>query len=56
MATFPFWSRPVNEIAQRVNSSVSDLSEKDVHEALQRPGPNHIQPREKITPLVLFLN
>jgi len=56
MATFPFWSRPVNEIAQSVNSSVTGLSEKDASEALRRVGPNRIRSREKVTPLGLFLN
>ena len=56
MATFPFWSRPVNAIAQGMNSSVSGLSEKDAQEALRRVGPNRIQSREKVTPLGLFLN
>ena len=56
MATFPFWSRPVNEIAQGMNSSLSGLSEKDAQEALRRLGLNRIQFREKVTPLGLFLN
>ena len=56
MATFPFWSRPVNEIAQSVNSSVNGFSEKDAQEVLQRVGPNRIQSKEKVTPLMLFLN
>ena len=56
MATFPFWSRPVNEIAQSLNSSVNGLSEKDAQEALRRLGLNRIQFREKVTPLGLFLN
>ena len=32
MATFPFWSKEVNEVAQSVNSSSSGLSEKDAQE------------------------
>jgi P-type Mg2+ transporter len=56
MATFPFWSRQVNEIAQGMNSSLSGLSEKDAQEALRRLGLNRIQSREKVTPLGLFLN
>jgi len=56
MATFPFWSRPVNEIAQSLNSSVNGLSEKDAQEVLRRAGPNRIQSKEKVTPLGLFLN
>ena len=56
MATFPFWSRQVNEIAQGMNSSLSGLSEKDAQEALRRLGLNRIQFREKVTPLGLFLN
>jgi len=56
MATFPFWSKPVNEVAQSVNSSINGLSEKDAQEFLRRAGPNRIEAKEKITPLGLLIN
>ena len=56
MAVFPFWSKPVTEIAQSVNSSINGLSEKDAQEILRRVGPNRIQSKERVTPLGLFLN
>ncbi len=56
MAIIPFWSKEVNEIAQSVNSSINGLNEKDAEEALQRVGPNRIHPKERVTPLGLFLN
>lgn len=56
MATFPFWSRPVNEIAQSLNSFSNGLSEKEAQEILRRVGPNRIQSKEKVTPLGLFIN
>src|SRR5215510_5716430 len=56
MATFPFWSRPITEIAQSINSSINGLSEKDAQEILRRIGPNRIRSKENVTPLVLFLN
>jgi Mg2+-importing ATPase len=56
MATFPFWSKEINEVAKSVNSSINGLSEKDAQEILQRVGYNRIQSKEKVTPLGLFLN
>src|SRR5512139_299654 len=56
MAVFPFWSKPVSEIAQSVNSSITGLSEKDAQTILRRVGPNRIQSKEQVTPLGLFLN
>ena len=56
MATFPFWSKEVNEIAQSVNSSINGLSENDAQEILRRVGPNSTQSKERVTPLGLFLN
>lgn len=56
MAVFPFWSKPVTEIAQSVNSSITGLSEKDAQTILRRVGPNRIQSKERVTPLGLFLN
>ena len=56
MATFPFWSKPVDEIATSVNSSINGLSEKDAQEILGRVGPNSIRSRERVTSLWLFLN
>jgi len=54
MATFPFWSRQVNEIAQGMNSSLSGLSEKDAQEALRRVGRNRIQSRERVHSRQMF--
>jgi magnesium-transporting ATPase (P-type) len=56
MAVFPFWSKPVTEIAQSVNSSITGLSEKDAQAILRRVGPNRIQAKKRVTPLGLFLN
>ncbi|MHB8092195.1 MAG: magnesium-translocating P-type ATPase [Syntrophales bacterium] len=56
MSSFPFWSKPVNEVIGSVNSSVNGLSEKDAREVLLRVGPNCIQSKEEITPLGLFFN
>jgi len=56
MATFPFWSKDVNEIAQSVNSSTAGLSEKDAQEILRRVGPNSTQAKKRVTPLGLFIN
>ncbi len=56
MATFPFWSKDVNEVAQSVNSSISGLNEKDAQEILRRVGPNSTQSKKRVTPLGLFLN
>src|SRR5512136_425176 len=56
MAVFPFWSKPVTEITQSVNSSITGLSEKDAQTILRRVGPNRIQSKEQVTPLGLFLN
>ena len=56
MAAFPFWSKPVDEIARSVNSSVAGMSAQDAQSALRRVGPNLIHSREKATPLGLFFN
>lgn len=56
MATFPFWSKHVDEIILRVNSSNNGLSSKDAQEILRRVGPNRIKSRDRLTPLGLFLN
>ncbi|MGD0877361.1 MAG: magnesium-translocating P-type ATPase [Anaerolineales bacterium] len=56
MATFPFWSKDVNEVAQSVNSSTAGLSEKDAQEILRRVGPNSTQSKKRVTPLGLFIN
>jgi Mg2+-importing ATPase len=56
MATFTFWSKAVNEIAQGVNSSIHGLSEKDAQQILKRVGPNRTQTKKRVTPLGLFLN
>ena len=36
MATFPFWSKEIDEVAKSVNSSIKGLSEKDAQEILRR--------------------
>ena len=56
MATSPFWSKPVDEIAQSLNSSIDGLSGKDAQEIRRRVGPNRIQSKARVTPLGLFLN
>jgi len=56
MATLPFWSKEVYEIAQTVNSSINGLSEKDAQDVLKCVGPNRIQSKQRVTPLGLFLN
>lgn len=56
MATFPFWSKEINEVAKSVNSSVKGLNAKDAQDILRRVGYNRIQSKEKVTPLGLFLN
>jgi Mg2+-importing ATPase len=56
MATLPFWSKDVNEVAQSVNSSTAGLSEKDAQEILRRVGPNSTQSKKRVTPLGLFIN
>src|SRR5512139_3258654 len=56
MAVFPFWSKPVTEIAQSVKSSSTGLKEENAQETLQRVGPNRIQSKKRATPLGLFLN
>ncbi len=52
----PFWSKPVDEIAQGLNSSITGLSEINAREILQRVGPNSTQSKKRVTPLGLFLN
>lgn len=56
MATFPFWSKPVEDVAQNLNSSVNGLSTTDARGNFERVGPNRIRSKEKVTPLGLFLN
>ncbi|HEX2980840.1 MAG TPA: HAD-IC family P-type ATPase, partial [Anaerolineaceae bacterium] len=56
MATFPFWSKPVDAVVKNVSSSVTGLSAQAAQETLRRVGPNLIQTREKVTPLGLFFN
>jgi Mg2+-importing ATPase len=56
MATIPFWSKPVAEIAQSLHSSLTGLSENDAQDLLQHLGPNSIQSKQRVTPLGLFLN
>jgi Mg2+-importing ATPase len=56
MATFPYWSKEVNEVVKSVNSSLTGLSENDAQEILQRVGPNSTKSKKRVTPLGLFLN
>ncbi len=56
MATFPFWSKDVKEVAQSVNSSMAGLSIKEAQEILRRVGPNSTQSKKRVTPLGLFIN
>jgi Mg2+-importing ATPase len=56
MATFPFWSKSVDEMTASLHSSVNGLSEKDAQETLRRVGSNSIRSRERVTALRLFLN
>ena len=56
MASFPYWSKAVADVAQSVNSSIDGLSENDAQAILQRVGPNSIQSKQRTTPLGLFLN
>ncbi len=56
MESYSYWSKPVDAVAQQLNSSADGLSEEAAQEALQRTGPNLIHTREKVTPLGLFIN
>jgi len=56
MSSFPFWSKPVNEVIRSLNSSVNGLTEKAAREILLRVGPNRIQSKEEGTPLGMFFN
>lgn len=56
MATFPFWSQEINEIAKSLNSSINGLSKNDAKEILRRVGPNSTKSKKRATPLGLFLN
>ena len=56
MPTFPYWSKPVDEIVQSLNSSTNGLSENDAQAILKRVGPNSTKAKKKVTPLGLLLN
>ncbi len=56
MQTLPFWSKPVDEILQSLQSTTTGLSETDAQEILEHVGPNSIQSKKRVTPLGLFLN
>jgi P-type Mg2+ transporter len=56
MTAISFWSKPIDEIAESVNSSMNGLSEKDARAVLLRVGPNRLQSKQRVTPLGLFLN
>ncbi len=52
----PYWSKPVDEIAQSLHSSMNGMSEEGAQEVLQHVGPNSIKSKERVTPLGLFIN
>jgi P-type Mg2+ transporter len=56
MTSFTYWSKPIDDVIQSLNTSTNGLSEKGARDILGRVGPNCIQSKEKITPLGLFLN
>jgi P-type Mg2+ transporter len=56
MATIPFWSKAVDEIAKSMDSSINGLSANNAQEILRRVGPNSTQSKKQVTPLGLFLN
>ena len=56
MASFPYWSKAVADVAKSVNSSIDGLKESDAQAILQRVGPNSIQSQQRATRLGLFLN
>lgn len=56
MAMIPYWSKPVDEIAQSLHSSMNGMSEEGAQEVLQHVGPNSIKSKERVTPLGLFIN
>ena len=56
MASFPYWSKAVADVAQSLNSSIDGLKESDAQAILQRVGPNSIQSQQRATRLGLFLN
>ena len=56
MASFPYWSKAVEDVAQSVNSSIDGLKESDAQAILQRVGRNSIQSQQRATPFRLFLN
>lgn len=56
MTISSYWTKDVNEIAQRLNSSLEGLTQENAKNILQRIGLNQIQSRKRVTPLSLFLN
>jgi P-type Mg2+ transporter len=56
MESFAFWSIPSDQVAQRLNSSETGLTQASAQAILQRTGPNCIEARERQTPLGLFFN
>lgn len=55
MKTLPYLSMQADEVAGRLNSSSSGLSQNNAQEVLKRAGLNRIRLRQHITPLGLFL-
>jgi Mg2+-importing ATPase len=56
METFPFWSKPVDEVIHSLNSSDIGLDPRDAEQVLQHTGPNTILSKQKVTLLGLLLN
>jgi Mg2+-importing ATPase len=56
MATFPFWSKPLDSSIEILHSSPNGLSTESALDIMQRVGPNLIRTREKITPIGLLFN
>ncbi len=56
MTAFPYWSKPVEEAANRLNSTLEGLSEERAAEIQKNVGPNSVQSKERVTPLGLFFN
>jgi Mg2+-importing ATPase len=52
----PYWSIPVYELLDKLNSTTNGLSQDAALEILEKTGPNRIQAQERVTPLGLFLN
>lgn len=56
MTTFPYWSLSVEDVARELNSTPTGLSHAAAQAVLDKIGPNRIQSKARLTPLVLFIN